>query len=184
MTRRINSSKGGAHGWLSSARETMLSFLELHFPVEVKEGKDFVSSTQGNDDDVEEIFEHNNSDAYLPRPASQSSSQTKTVGTFDDECVEMRDELIADVKELDLPFSALDMFMETLGGPRILPTLAPSLLCPSSSLPPIPTGCAQLSDAAVLLSRRGGRRDDGQDGPARARQGRDHLVRAQRQGGC
>ena len=122
MARRLSASNGVANGWLSSARETLLAFLELHFPVEVRDVS-AASQRMDNDDDVEVLQVDSELVAMQSQTQTQAQSESTQplAGTVDSECVSMRDELIAEAKALDLPFSALDMFLERLGGPSERP---------------------------------------------------------------
>ena len=131
MVRKLNS--GGDVTWLSSAREAMIALIEDHFPTVVApaKGKDKEAGREEGDEAeggagggwgtgggllAAGVLSMNptpqkDGDGFL------TGGPVLPEGSTVPECVQMKEDLLGRVKALKLPNSALDMFIEELGGP-------------------------------------------------------------------
>ena len=115
QNRGIERSGGIANAFLSSSRESLISFIQLNWPTKV------VGDSRGEGDTVP---------AETPKAIDGMASKTSSaslasalptkssapVGSVLPECVASRDRLLAEAEALKLPVSALDSLIDKLGG--------------------------------------------------------------------
>lgn len=121
--------QGGDITWLSSAREAMIALIEDHFPTVVAAAK---SKDKEAGDDGEGLRGGGAkglgglAGGFLSmQPTPQKDMDGGTIvggpvlpeGSVVQECVQMKEEMLRRVRALELPNSALDMFIQELGGP-------------------------------------------------------------------
>ena len=116
QTRGIERRGGSTGSFISTCRETVVSFIQLNWPTKV------VAETKGDDESESPISmpfcgktnvsvsAHNETDAAMPKKS------TAPVGTILAECEKSRDLLLAEAELLELPISALDSLIDKLGG--------------------------------------------------------------------
>ncbi len=121
QTRGIERSGGITNAFLSASRESLISFIQLNWPIKVV--GDSKSEGDRDTEAAEGLSTLKTIEAMasktLPSSSIASALPTKSsapVGSVLPECVESRDKLLEEAETLKLPVSALDSLIDKLGG--------------------------------------------------------------------
>ena len=115
LSRKISQKKSVHHfsSLYSSVRDTLISFLETHFPVIVHDAStDTLNDSKQVDNSVVDITNEIYMNNVEVSKIKQSAGQTV------ESCLKNRDDLIRRTEECELPISALDLLIDQLGGPE------------------------------------------------------------------
>eukprot|EP00960_Hanusia_phi_P033852 750679-Hanusia_phi.AAC.2 len=115
LSRRMSQKKNVLHfnNLYSSVRDTLISFLETHFPVTVQDTTpDALNNSKQLDNSVIDITDEVYMDKIEVSKSKQSPGQTV------ESCLKKRDDLIRRAEECEMPSSALDALIDQLGGPE------------------------------------------------------------------
>ena len=115
QSRGIERRKGCASTFISACRETIISFLELNWPIKVvNDTKDEseLDRTSAPDAKIEAILNCGSATSES-LPLQKSSAPA---GSVIAECEQLRNRLLEEADSLNLPFSALDDLIDKLGG--------------------------------------------------------------------
>jgi hypothetical protein len=114
QTRGIERSGGITNAFLSASRESLISFIQLNWPIKV-----VGDSKSEGDPEAADGMKAINALKTSPSGSIASALPAKSsapIGSVLPECVESRDRLLAEAETLTLPVSALDSIIDKLGG--------------------------------------------------------------------